>query len=481
MPAEISRSLTVRAGITRVAVAAEEVAEVIRMPRITRVPHAPPCLLGVAHSRGIVLPVISLGALLGNAQGGDATRVVVLRRAPAIGLAVDAVETLQPLSAQQGRPERGRLMLGEGDDARAFDLDAALRERFSDYRRAQRSHDGATTGPPIAAARETKAFLAFSLADQAYALPLDGIAEVMDAPSALLALPHTDAVLSGVLDWRGQCVPAVSLRALLGLPEQPLAPSDRTIVVRIGAHHVALLVDHVSAILRVPAEAIGPAPSIFNSGTGEARIDALIRLPDGRGLVSILTPERILADARVGALLAAPSHRADLPMASPAPTAAARQRFLMMRLGDETYGIPIACVEEVVRFPDALTRLPRAPDYVHGVMNLRGKVIPVIDQRRRFALDGDEGQATRRIVIVTVSEVRAGFAVDAVSSILDVADADLMPSPELSGADDRLFDRAVPPGGAHEGDIILIIDPKVLLARAAADIAHDLVPGSAAP
>ncbi|PIB92324.1 chemotaxis protein CheW [Caulobacter sp. FWC2] len=468
---ETSQRLTVRVGRARVAMAAVGVAEVIRAPRITRMPHGPPGLLGVTHLRGVVLPVVSLGALLGNQDQTDSTRVVVLRRDPPIGLAVDSIETLKTAGPEDATPQHGRLLLNDDGGARWFDLDTALKDRFSAFRASRRSVDGETVARPTVAAVENLAFLGFTLAQQSYALPLDAVAEVIPVPKAIAALPRTEAVLIGVFDLRGSVLPVVSLRALLGLAPRDVSQDDRVIVVEIGDQRLALLVDHVSVILRAPRAAVGPAPSLFNRGAGEARIDSVLRLPDGRGLVSILTPDRILADERVSRLIAETIDRKEEAMTSTTATAK-RERFLVIRLGDETYGLPIAAVDEVLRLPDALTRLPKAPAYVQGVMNVRGRVIPVIDQRRRFSVMGEAAGEMRRVVVVTLGKLQAGFAVDAVSRIIEIADNDLMPAPELSDEGGRLFDRAAKLEG--EGDVILLIDPRALLDRAEADLLRDL-------
>jgi purine-binding chemotaxis protein CheW len=317
-------------------------------------------------------------------------------------------------------------------------------------------------------------------------LPLEAVAEVMTVPRAIAAMPHTEDVLLGVFDLRGAILPAVSLRALLGLAERRVQGDERIVVARIGGHRLALLVDKVSVILRASPDVIGPAPSLFNRGLfnregGEARIDSVLRLPDGKGLVSILSPQRVLADERVAQLLAQAAHNEETAMTTPTSSAtssastsatAARERFLVIRLGDESYGLPIAAVDEVVSLPDTLTRLPRAPAYVKGVMNLRGSVIPVIDQRQRFSVAGDPASGVPRVVVVTLGRLQAGFAVDAVSRILEIDAADLMPAPELSEEGDRLFDRAAQV--EREGDVILLIDPKALLDRAEADLLRDL-------
>ena len=469
--AETHQRLTVKARGARVAMVASGVAEIIRTPRITRMPHGPPGLIGVTYLRGAVLPVVSLSQLLGEATTMDATRVVVLRREQPVGLAVDSVEALKAMEANQTPPQHGRLMLDDGDGARWFDLDAALDERFAAFRTARRAPEREATVAAINLVVQDLAFLGFTLAGQDYALPLEAIAEVVTVPAAIAALPHTEEVLLGVFELRGRVLPVVSLRALLGLAERRLQGDERIVVVRIGEHRLALLVDQVSAILRAARNAVGAAPSLFNRGGGEARIDSVLRLPDGKGLVSILSSERILADERVSQLLAEAIDNKETVMAS-TTSSAVRERFLVIHLGDERYGLPIAAVDEVVSLPATLTRLPGAPAYVKGVMNLRGSVIPVIDQRQRFSVAGAKATNAERVVVVTLGRLQAGFAVDAVSKILEIDVDDLMPAPELSEGGDRLFDRAA--RVEREGDVILLIDPKALLDRAEADLLRDL-------
>lgn len=475
----MSHRLTVRAGGARVALAAGSVAEVIRGPRVTRVPNGPAGLLGVTHLRGTVLPVVSLRRLIGEAgEEAAAGRVVVLRQDPPLGLAVDAVEALREVEGDGPEPADGRLLLDQEDGARWLDLDAALRERFGAVRGRSRPAAARPEARSAAAPAQELAFLSFTLAGQDYALPLGAVAEVVALPAALTTLPRTEEVLLGVFPLRGAVLPAISLRALLGLPGGAPTGAERAIVARIGGHRLALVVDRVEVILRAPPDRVAPAPSLFNRGLfneagGEARIDAVLRLPDGRSLVSILSPERVLADGRVARLLAETHQEREEAMASLAPTIS-RERFLVIRLGAESYGLPIAAVDEVVRLPETLARLPRAPAYVRGVMSLRGRVIPVIDQRRRFAVEG-EG-AAGRVVVVTLGALQAGFAVDAAAEILEVEAEDLLPAPDLSAEGGRLFDRAA--RVSRGGEVVLLIDPAALLDRAEADLLRDLTADS---
>nr|WP_269816511.1 chemotaxis protein CheW [Caulobacter hibisci] len=461
--------MTVRAGGARMSLPAQAVAEVIKQPRLTRMPHGPAELLGVTHLRGVVLPVVSLADILGL-EAGEPDRVVVLRRDPPVGLAVESVEALGFSDDASDDAGEG-LRLRRGDGASWLDLDEVLAARFSATRERGRTDTRIASDVLPSSAREaerTLAMLGIALAGQAYGLPLEAVVEVAAVPAAIAGLPRTDAVLLGVCDHRGAVLPVLSARGLLGLAETAPSPRERLVVVRLGQERLGLIVDEVTSIVRESADRLGRAPSLFNRGGGEARIDTVLRLTGDRGVLAILTPDRLLADERVGQWLALASASEETAMTQ-GSLAAQRERFIVIRLGEELYGLPIAAVDEVVRAPDQLTRLPKAPAYVKGVMNLRGKTLPVIDQRARLSAPG-KAEGAGRIVVVTVDGLQAGFAVDAVIEILEAGEGDLLPAPELSDPGARLFDRAVRRGG----DVILLIDPKALLERAEADLLRDL-------
>ena len=125
----------------------------------------------------------------------------------------------------------------------------------------------------------------------------------------------------------------------------------------------------------------------------------------------------------------------------PAPTTAARPgRYLTFRLGRESYGFPVLGVREIIRL-SPITAVPRMPPYVKGVINLRGKVIPILDLRAKFQLSA-EGYGERAcIIIVQVgtppAEVRLmGSMVDAVEEVVQLGETELEPTPDFGGSPD---------------------------------------------
>ena len=95
----------------------------------------------------------------------------------------------------------------------------------------------------------------------------------------------------------------------------------------------------------------------------------------------------------------------------------ADEQFIVFRLGDQEYGLPIASVDEIARPPERLTRMPKAPAFVDGVMNLRGVVVPVVDLRKRFGIASERATGGGRILVLSLGGGKTGFVVDAVSEV----------------------------------------------------------------
>jgi len=111
------------------------------------------------------------------------------------------------------------------------------------------------------------------------------------------------------------------------------------------------------------------------------------------------------------------------------------EQLVVFSLADESYGVDIATVHEIIRMQH-ITKVPRAPEFVEGVTNLRGRVIPVVDLRRRFGLPVTEHTTGTRIVVVEIGDQTIGMVVDGVSEVLRVpTDAIEPPSPVVTTVD----------------------------------------------
>jgi purine-binding chemotaxis protein CheW len=365
--------------------------------------------------------------------------------------------------------------LGGNDDAdaptRTLDVDALLARDFgSGMRRSHLRQSISIIGGevPEATTADEVSLVSFEVASQDFALPLDHVHEVVALPTGIAVVPHTDAVMMGVMTLRGQLLPLVSLRGLLGLRgSAPDGARSRVVVAQVDEGRVGLVTDGMKEILRIPADVIDPVPAVLTRGAAEAEIQGICRLDGGRRLVSVLSAERLFRDGSIAERIA-PQTAENIEMGMDDARQGADEQFIVFQLGGEEYGLPIAAVDEVVRVPETLTRLPKAPAFIDGVMNLRGRVVPVIDQRRRFELKGEGERRRERVVVVTIDQMQAGFVVDGVSEVLRIPASQLRPRPEFGDDRSHVIDRIA--NIEVEGRMILLLDPRELLDRAEKDL-----------
>lgn len=117
-------------------------------------------------------------------------------------------------------------------------------------------------------------------------------------------------------------------------------------------------------------------------------------------------------------------------------------KYLTFKLGVEEFGLEILKVQEIIKMMD-ITRVPRTPDFVRGVINLRGKVIPVVDLRLKFSMEARETTEKTCVIVVQVAHasgsVTMGTIVDEVSEVLDIVGEQIEPAPEFGSTVDTAF------------------------------------------
>lgn len=107
-------------------------------------------------------------------------------------------------------------------------------------------------------------------------------------------------------------------------------------------------------------------------------------------------------------------------------------QLVVFKLGREEYGVSILQVQEIKRITE-ITRVPHSPDYIKGVMNLRGSVLPVIDLKKRLNLPPEEYTDDTRIIIIKVEEITVGMIVDAVSEVTTIDQSNIEPPQAVVG------------------------------------------------
>jgi purine-binding chemotaxis protein CheW len=114
------------------------------------------------------------------------------------------------------------------------------------------------------------------------------------------------------------------------------------------------------------------------------------------------------------------------------------RQLVVFDLNEEAYGVDISQVREIIRMQE-ITRVPRAPEFIEGVINLRGKVIPVVDLRARFSMPGTERTDEHRIVVVDVDGQDIGMVVDAVTEVSRIPSDSIEPPSSVITTDDSEY------------------------------------------
>lgn len=137
----------------------------------------------------------------------------------------------------------------------------------------------------------------------------------------------------------------------------------------------------------------------------------------------------------------------------------AEKQYVVFVLGSEYYGLDILSIQEITRY-EAPTRIPNMSSYMQGIINLRGNIIPVIDLRRKFNLGNSEVTGESRILVLNLSEQKAGLLVDAVSQVTKIGDDQIEP-PQMTTVEHKYI-----AGLAKKGEeIIILLEPAAILAE----------------
>ncbi len=129
------------------------------------------------------------------------------------------------------------------------------------------------------------------------------------------------------------------------------------------------------------------------------------------------------------------------------------------RLDEETYGINVMQVQEVLRVTE-IAPVPGAPDYVLGIINLRGNVVTVIDTRERLGLGAKERDESTRIVIIEAEKLVVGILVDAVSEVVDLRASEIESPPSVGNDESSKYIQGV---ATRDGELLILVDLNKLL------------------
>ena len=462
--------------------------EIIRVPEVVRVPLSPPTLEGLANLRGKVLPIISLRRLFGFEEQdyNDATRAVVIDMGQPLGFVVDKVASV--IGVEPGKIEdvgaigstvNTELLAGLIKDVNGhamimiLDFAKLIAGEFTGISSLARTMD--QTGTMVGDTSEEETgndelqLVSFEVAGQEYAMAIESVQEIVQLPENIVHIPNSESHVIGLMILRNRLLPLVNLRRVFNLPDREADDHCRIVVVSVGDIYVGLVMDSVNEVLRVAKADVDVMPGLLARDNDMADISGICRLGGGKRLVSIISADNLFRHLAIKEAL---MNADTLHDGSELKIAAENQedtihdddeQVVVFRLDKEEFGVPIASVQEIVRVPEQLTHVPKAPPFVEGVINLRGAVLPVIDLRRRLGLPAIERSDRHRVMVFLINGLRTGFIVDMVTEVLKIHKNLIEPAPRLSNQQAGLLARMA--NIEKQKRMVQLIDPAHLVEK----------------
>jgi purine-binding chemotaxis protein CheW len=428
--AEVQKMVTFRIAKEEFAFHMEHVREILRVQTPNQVPDVPDYVLGVLTVRGQILPVIDLRRLLRQRS-----------------LAEEFADSCRPLREEYERwIEQIEKVFAGGSQAK---VDSAATEHLRKW---------------LAETNSSSQLLMEALA-KARGLN-EKVIKQLQVRTKHQEHGDRDAASAGAEEvLTGGRETVAALRRFEQQIAQNIQEDQRIIVVDSEGFVLGLVVDHVHEVLNVPRNLMEPPPRITSSGGME--LAGVAKLDDGARLIMCLDVANLMKDQKLRDVSA--SHQAveeaktgEIHKAAAGGQELSEVQLVTFMLGAEEYGVPISQIQEIDRLAK-ITKVPKAAEFIEGITNLRGEVIPVLDTRKRFDLEVKPSDDRTRIIIVDLSGVKTGLVVDSVREVLNLATKDIAPPPEAIGSGiDQHFISGIGKVDAGKRMIVLLDVEKIL-------------------
>ncbi len=432
--AEVQKVVTFRIAKEEFAFHIEHVREILRVQSPNQVPDVPDYVLGVLTVRGQILPVIDLRRLLQQRSLADqlADNCRVLR------------EEYERWIDQVAK------VFADGSQSK---VDASVTEHLRTW---------------LAETNSSSQLLMETLA-KARGLNEKVIKQLQLRSKSEERGDHdaAHAACEEVLAGSRQTIAA--LHEFEQMIAQNIQEDQRIIVVDADGFVLGLVVDHVHEVLNVPKNLVEPPPRIASNGGME--LSGVAKLDDGARLIMLLDVAHLMKDQKLrdvqnSSLQSVGGKKSgERDNSNNSAEELSEVQLVTFMLGEEEYGVPISQIQEIDRL-SKITKVPKAAQFIEGITNLRGEVVPVLDTRKRFELPVKPSDDRTRVMIVDIGGIKTGLVVDSVREVLNLARKDIAPPPEAigSGGAQQQFISGI--GKVDAGKrMIVLLDVKRILSR----------------
>lgn len=424
------------------------VQEIIRTPAITVIPQAPAYVEGITNLRGNILPVVDTRVRFGmdKTEQDVANRVIVVDvRGKTVGLSVDAVSEVLRVDNESievapsmvsgvdatsinGVVKQGKKLVMILDAARLCNIEGSDQADGA----IRKSRDSALSRAEEKNIDEVQ-MVSFYLGNEEFALEIEHVREIIRFPE-IVKVPNVPRYIRGVISLRDSLLPIVDMRIKLNTSEDSVTDTTRVVVIDVKDVRIGLVVDKVFEVTRIPKSSIFPPPQGM-SGESKERLKGIARLDGGKRIIMLIEPTDIMTLEELNSIGQLENAANDVDEEGIGYLEGVdEEQMVVFKLADEQFGVRIQQIQEINRL-SSITKVPRAPRFLEGVVNLRGDVIPVIDLRKRFEMEQKEYNEFTRIIVSDIKSKKIGIIVDEVLEVLRISQSLLEEAPDIVQGD----------------------------------------------
>lgn len=301
--------------------------------------------------------------------------------------------------------------------------------------------------------RDQKQIIIFRLNNELYGIDIKEVKEIVHHRT-ITALPSAPDAVAGTINLRKQVISVLNLKKRLDMKDADYEEGCPIIILQNQEHLTGILVDEVREVSYVNHLQIEEAPE----GGQDKLITGIIKMPNA--LISLIDSKKISLQHEF-----AREQESDVvnTLKEKATEEAAVDvgQFVGFFIRDDEFGVDIREIQEINKLVP-ITEVPRSPQFVEGVINLRGQIVPVIDLRVRFNIERKEYDKKTRIIVINVNNKKIGLIVDSVSEVLRISLSDIQDPPAEAVREGVEFIKGI----AEINDrLVVILDLKSILTQ----------------
>ncbi len=450
---EIQQALIFKSEDRLYAVDSDEVLHILRVPKITKLPLVDRSICGICPIEGSVVAIFDCRFLLNRRDFVDSSNDKARLISFSVGgcsYALLVEEVLSSIDIDQKNLEESK----EGIEA-VYKEDDRLIQILSinsllskvknlDLLKEEIGDISSLSKKEILSEGEVVKYLYFKIGREKFALKADSIREIISNNSKITKIADSSEYILGMLTIRGEVIIAIDLAAIFEM-DSKFSSSSRIIILREGEMTLGLLVDEILDIKDVATNSVEMLPSRFHKN----RLSGVIK--EGKDLISTIDNRFVESLFEESGKFLQKEEREKI---------SSKQEDLCemvtFKIGDEEYGFLIDVVEEIIRYED-ITEIPNTPKLFKGVINLRGKVVPVISLYQRLGAVEKIGENSK-ILVCKSEKSEVGFLVDLVDEVLSVDEENI----KDANNKEKIVEKIVLANGGKR--VVLILDIDAILA-----------------